>query len=67
MFSTSGFGKAAHFRFGVETGSRKVDGAKVQVELYTPPKFHANRLMCLGGVNMGHLKYNASKLLEIKG
>ena len=28
---------------GVETGSRKVDGAKVQVELYTPPKFHANR------------------------
>ena len=46
--------------FGLPTGSWKVDGAKAQVELYMPPKFHANRKTGLGGVNMGHLKYNAS-------
>ena len=50
MIGTSGLRKTAHFRFAVGNGSQKVDVAKAEGELYTPPKFYWNRLTGLGVV-----------------
>ena len=50
MIGTSGFRKTAYFRFEIGNGSRKVDVAEGGDELYTPPKFHSNRLTGIGGV-----------------
>ena len=44
------FRKSPYFRFEVGNGSQKVDDAKAEGELYTPSKFHSNRLTGLGGV-----------------
>ena len=48
--------------FEVPTGSRKVAHAIARVELYTPPKFHANRPSRLGGDRFAHIKKTASKV-----
>ena len=63
MIGTSGFRKTANFRFEIGNGSRKVYGAEAEGQLYTPSKFHANWFTGLGGVNMGHLKYNGSYIM----
>ena len=60
LIGTSGFRKTVYFRFDFGNGSRKVYGAEAEGQLYTPSKFHGNRFTGLGGVNMGHLKYNGS-------
>ena len=50
--------------FEVPTGSRKIAHAIARVELYTPPKFHANRSNRLGGDRFAHIKKTASKFLH---
>ena len=47
--------------FEVPTGSGKVPHAIARVELYMPPKFHANRSTRLGAVAASHIKQNASQ------
>ena len=64
----SGFhGKKPTSGFQVPTGNGKVPYAIGQVELYTPPKFHANRSTRLGGDSLWHIKWTASNLLMIHG
>ena len=46
--------------FEVPTGSGKVPHAIARVELYTPPKFHANRFTRLGVDSLSHIKCNPS-------
>ena len=68
IFLTSGsdifnyrFTKTSQFSgYEVPTGSRKVPYAIVRVELYIPPKFHANRSTRLGEDGLWHI--NASHL-----
>ena len=48
--------KQATSGFEVPTGSRKVPHAIARVELYIPPKFHANRFTRLGGDSFAHIK-----------
>ena len=48
--------KQATSGFEVPTGSPKVPHAIARVELYIPPKFHANRSTRLGAVAASHIK-----------